>query len=92
MSKTSTKKLWFNAYFRVQNVFNTKNVIDVYKYSNDADNDGFLQSSFGEDRIRGVVDTGRDVEAFLDAYSWRLLAPGNYTLPRRMYVGIIMDF
>jgi len=92
LSKTSTKKLWFNAYFRVQNVFNTKNVIDVYKYSNDADNDGFLQSSFGEDRIRGVVDTGRDVEAFLDAYSWRLLAPGNYTLPRRMYVGIIMDF
>ncbi|MBC7885195.1 MAG: carboxypeptidase regulatory-like domain-containing protein [Saprospiraceae bacterium] len=91
-SKTSGKKLWINAYFRVQNVFNTKNVVDLYKYSNDPDNDGFLQSSFGQDRIRGVEQTGRDVDAFLDAYSWRLLAPGNYTLPRRMYVGMIVDF
>ncbi|MFZ1751591.1 MAG: carboxypeptidase regulatory-like domain-containing protein [Saprospiraceae bacterium] len=92
ISKTNNKKLWFNAYLRVQNVFDIRNVVDLYKYSNDPDNDGFLQSSFGEDRIRGVVDTGRDVEAFLDAYSWRVLDPGNYTLPRRIYVGMIMDF
>lgn len=91
-SKTSNKKLWFNAYFRVQNVFNTRNIVDVYKFSNDAENDGFLQSSFGQDRIRGIVNTGRDLDAFLDAYSWRLLAPGNFTLPRRMYVGVILDF
>ncbi len=92
ISKTSNKKLFFNAYLRVQNVFNIRNVIDLYKYSNDPDNDGFLQSSFGQDRIKGVEDTGRDVQAFLDAYSWRLLAPGNFTLPRRTYVGVIMDF
>lgn len=92
INKTSGKKLWLNAYFRVQNVFNTKNIIDVFKFSGDAENDGYLQSSFGLDRIRGVAQTGRDVDAFLDAYSWRLLAPGNYTLPRRMYVGIIVDF
>lgn len=91
-NKTSGKKLWFNAYFRVQNVFNTRNIVDVFKFSGDAENDGYLQSSFGLDRIRGVAQTGRDVDAFLDAYSWRLLAPGNYTLPRRMYVGIIVDF
>jgi outer membrane cobalamin receptor len=90
--KENGKKLWFNAYFRVQNVFNTLNVIDLYKYSNDANNDGFLQSSFGQDRINGVVNTGRDLQAFLDAYSWRMNAPGNFTLPRRMYVGVIVDF
>ncbi len=92
INKTSNKKLWFNAYVRVQNVFDIRNVVNLYKYSNDPDNDGFLQSSFGQDRIKGVVDTGRNVDAFLDAYSWRLLAPGNYTLPRRLYVGVIMDF
>lgn len=92
LNKESSKKMWFNAYFRVQNLFNTRNIIDLYKFSNDPENDGFLQSSFGQDRIRGVVDTGRDVEAFLDAYSWRMLAPGNFTLPRRMYVGVILDF
>jgi outer membrane receptor protein involved in Fe transport len=92
VSKATNKKLWFNAYFRVQNVFNTKNIINLYKYSNDPENDGFLQSSFGQDRIRGVVETNRNLDAFLDAYSWRLLAPGNFTLPRRMYVGVILDF
>lgn len=89
---SAEKKLWFNAYIRVQNVFNIKNVINVYKYSGDPDNDGFLQSSFGQDRIRTVDISGRDVQSFLDAYSWRLFAPGNYTLPRRIYVGMIMDF
>lgn len=92
LNKETNKKMWFNAYFRVQNLFNTKNIVNVFKYSQDAENDGFLQSTFGEDRIRGVVDTGRDVEAFLDAYAWRLLSPGNYTLPRRMYLGVILDF
>ncbi len=90
--KETGKKLWFNAYFRVQNVFNTLNVVDLYKYSSDPKNDGFLQSSIGQDRIRGVVDTGRDLQAFLDAYSWRLNAPGNFTLPRRMYIGVVVDF
>lgn len=92
ISSESNKKMWFNAYFRVQNLFNTKNIVNVYKFSNDAENDGYLQSSFGQDRIKGVQDTGRDVEAFLDAYGWRLLAPGNYTLPRRIYLGVILDF
>ncbi len=92
LSSESNKKMWFNAYFRVQNLFNTKNIINVYRFSGDAENDGFLQSSFGQDRIRGVQDTGKDVEAFLDAYGWRMLAPGNYTLPRRMYIGVILDF
>jgi hypothetical protein len=92
VSSETKKKIMFNVYFRVQNLFNTQNIIDLYKFSGDADNDGFLQSSFGQDRIRGVVDTGRDVDAFLQAYSWRLLAPGNFTLPRRMYVGAILDF
>lgn len=91
-SKASNKKLAFNAYFRVQNVFNTLNILDVYKFSGDAENDGYLASSFGQDRIRGIVQTNRNVEAFLDAYSWRLLAPGNFSLPRRMFVGVIMDF
>src|SRR5690606_23375315 len=52
ISSESNKKMWFNAYFRVQNLFNTLNIVNVYKFSNDADNDGYLQSSFGQDRIK----------------------------------------
>ncbi|MBK9255599.1 MAG: carboxypeptidase regulatory-like domain-containing protein [Saprospiraceae bacterium] len=92
LNKETNKKMWFNVYFRVQNLFDTRNIVNVYGFSNDAENDGFLNSSFGLDRQRGVELTGRDLQAFLDAYSWRLANPGNFTLPRRMYLGLIMDF
>lgn len=92
INKTSGKQLNINVYCRIQNLFNTKNVIGVYRYSNDPDDDGFLSSTFGQDRIQSVIDSGRNVDNFLDAYSWRMLAPGNYTLPRRIYVGAILDF
>lgn len=92
ISKESNRKMWFNAYFRVQNLLDTRNVVGVFEYSNDPDNDGYLNSVFGIDRQRGVELTGRDLQAFLDAYSWRMATPGNFTLPRRMFIGLIMDF
>jgi hypothetical protein len=92
INKTSGKALNFNVYCRVQNVFNTRNIVNVYRFSNDAYNDGYLTSSFGQDRQGTVVNTGRDLQSFLDAYYWRLNAPGNFNLPRRVYVGVIMDF
>ncbi len=92
ISKATGKQLNFNVYLRVQNLFNTKNIINVYKYSNDPEDDGFLNSSIGQDRIDAIVASGRNVQNFLDAYNWRMNAPGNYTQPRRIYVGAILDF
>ena len=89
---TQTKKIWLNAYVRIQNVWNTRNIFDVYKYSNDPENDGFLASSFGLDRIRGIETSGRDVQNFIDAYNWRMLAPGFFSLPRQIFAGVIVDF
>ncbi|MFZ1706065.1 MAG: carboxypeptidase regulatory-like domain-containing protein [Saprospiraceae bacterium] len=92
INKETGSAIFYNVYFRVQNLLNTQNIIGVYSYSADPDNDGFLTSTFGVDRQRGVVDTGRNLDNFLDAYSWRLLNGGFYTLPRRMYIGVILDF
>ena len=92
INKETGKAIYYNVYFRVQNLLDTRNVIGVYSYSADPDNDGFLTSSLGVDRQTGVVNTGRDLDNFLDAYSWRLLNGGFYTLPRRMYLGVILDF
>ncbi len=91
-NKETGKQLFFNAYCRVQNVFNTRNIVDLYKFSNDAYDDGYLSSTFGQDRETSISRSGRDVAAFRDAYSWRLNSPGNFNLPRRIYVGVIMDF
>lgn len=92
INKESSKKININAYCRVQNLFNTRNIVGVYRYSNDAYNDGYLQSSFGQAILTNIERSNRDLDAYLDAYSWRLNSPGNFNLPRRLYVGAIMDF
>ncbi|MBK6564847.1 MAG: carboxypeptidase regulatory-like domain-containing protein [Saprospiraceae bacterium] len=92
INKESGKAIYYNVYFRVQNLLDTRNIIGVYGFSADPDNDGFLTSTFGQDRIEGVLRTGRNVANFEDAYNWRVVNAGNYTLPRRMYVGVILDF
>jgi outer membrane receptor protein involved in Fe transport len=87
----SNKKLGGNVYLRVQNVLDAKNIQSVYSYSGDADNDGYLLSTFGQDRVSDILSSGKDAEAFAEAYSWQMLAPGNYFFPRRMFFGVIFD-
>ncbi len=86
------KPLDFNVFFRVQNVLNTKNVRGVFSASGAADNDGYLQSEVGQQEIENLGNTGRDVQSFLDAYHWALLNPGNYSLPRRIFLGTSFYF
>ena len=82
-----------NIYLRVQNIFNSGNIRNVYGYTGDPDNDGYLTSEFGLDRQAEILNNeGRDTQAFLDAYSWRLISPGNYFFPRQMYLGVIFNF
>jgi len=89
---TSSRKLQFNAYLRVQNLFDIRNVRNVFSFTGDPEDDGFLISSFGTDRIAQIETDNRNTEAFLAAYNWRLDSFANFTLPRRIFLGIIMDF
>jgi hypothetical protein len=41
--------------------------------------------------LKELEASGKNREAFNESYSWYLLAPGNYTLPRRMYLGAIIN-
>ena len=86
------KPVFLNTYLRVQNILNAQNVRAVYSVSGDPLNDGYLQSTFGEDRISQVEENGQSVDNFVDAYSWRLLDADFYTLPRRIYLGAIIEF
>ncbi len=91
-SEESSRTLNFNVYLRVQNLLDTKNVRRFYSFSGDPEDDGYLQSQFGQARINGVIAAEQDVQAFLDAYQWRLNSPGNFFFPRRIYLGTIIDF
>jgi len=83
-----TNKLMANVYLRVENLLNTKNVLGVYGYTGDPDDDGFLISEYGESKIKNIEAQGKPIEAFYDQYNWRLAAPGNYSRPRRIYLGV----
>ena len=89
---SETRTVSFNAYLRVQNLFDIRNVRNVFPFTGDPEDDGYLISNFGTDRIDQISNQNRNVEAFLAAYNWRLDSINNFTLPRRIYLGMIMDF
>jgi outer membrane receptor protein involved in Fe transport len=84
--------LYFDVYARAQNLLDTRNIIGVYRASGSPNDDGYLASSFGLDELRLIEESGRNVEAFLTSYQWMLVNPGFYTIPRRVYVGAILQF
>ncbi|HEY3386663.1 MAG TPA: TonB-dependent receptor [Saprospiraceae bacterium] len=88
------KPLFMNVYIRIENLFDSKNVIDVYKASGSPYDDGFLATPNGQSSIQTLEDTGRaeDVDNYLISYQWRELNPGFFTLPRRVYLGAVLQF
>ena len=88
----SESPLFLNVYVRVQNLLDARNLLDVYSATGSPDDDGFLASSDGIARVRNLETSGRDTQAFLDAYSWALANPGFFTLPRRINIGAIVEF
>lgn len=76
-----------NVYFRVSNLLDRRNVLDVYSATGSAEDPGYLQSSFGRDQLAQIESGTRNVESYLASYSWAVLNPGFFTLPRRMFIG-----
>ena len=89
---TEGKKIYLNAYLRIQNVLDIRNVRNVFPFTGDPENDGYLLSNFGTDTVDQINSQNRSEEAYLAAYNWRLDSFANFTLPRRIYLGVIMDF
>ena len=89
-----SKPLFLNVYFRVQNLFDTRNIIEVYTATGSAEDDGFIASPDGQSAIQSIELQGRqdDVDFFLESYNWRLLNPDFFSRPRRLYVGAVFEF
>jgi len=80
-----------NVYVRVQNLLDRRNLLGVYPASGSPDDDGFLTSPTGGSILQNSINTGTG-DFFLPSYTWAMLAPGFFTLPRRIYVGAIVEF
>jgi hypothetical protein len=64
----------------------------VYSVTGSEKDDGYIISSFGQDRLSQVVSNGQSEEIFLAQYNYRLLQPGFYSLARIIYLGATVNF
>jgi len=72
----------------VLNIFNFKNVKSVYAYTGNAEDDGFLAAAEFQQTIAQQISP----EAFIDLYSIMVANPYNYSLPRRINLGVMFMF
>jgi outer membrane receptor protein involved in Fe transport len=86
--KEDGKKQNVDVYLQVLNVFNNLNVLNVYQYTGDPQDDGYLAS----DRSASIVAQAVSSEAFADLYRTRLQNPFNFSLPRRIRLGVMWNF
>jgi hypothetical protein len=77
-----------NVYIQVQNLFDTRNIINVYRYTGNPDDDGYLATGPGQQDIAASTDP----QAFVDQYNIKVNDPSNYSLPRRARLGVKLDF
>lgn len=77
-----------NVYLQVLNLLNTRNIINVYSFTGAPDDDGYLASTQGQ----AALAITNSAMAFSDMYSIRMNAPGNYSLPRQIRIGLLFEF
>jgi len=89
-SKKGSKKRghYLNVYMEFLNIFNTRNVMGVYRYTGNPDDDGFLNAA----EHQAAIESYNDPQSFTDLYSVKINNPYNYSLPRRIRLGVMFNF
>lgn len=86
--KEDGREYGINVNLNILNLFNTQNIVGVYRFTGLPFNDGFLQSPQGEQTIISQINAA----SFVDLYGARLNNPNNVTMPRRIRLGVIFNF
>jgi hypothetical protein len=77
-----------NIYLQVLNVLNTRNVLNVYRYTGNANDDGYLAAA----QTQQIINAQNDPTSFMDLYTVKVNNPSNYSIPRRIRLGVMLDF
>jgi len=82
------KELYFNVYVQVLNLLNARNINQVYRATGNPDDDGYLNSALG------TIFTGdqNSPSSFSEYYTMKLWNPQNWELPRRVRIGVRVNF
>jgi len=87
--KTMAAKMgYLTIYLDIQNLFNFKNVISVYDYTGNADDDGYLSAAAYQQQINSQIY----VPSYVNYYLMRVQNPYNYSRPFRASLGIQFGF
>ncbi len=79
---------YLNIYVQVQNLFDARNIISVYRATGNPEDDGYLTSSAAQN----AIDAKNDPDAFRYLYSLAVNNPNNYSLPRMWRAGLSIEF
>ncbi len=82
------KQAFLNVYLLVNNLFNTQNIVSVYRFTGNADDDGYLTAPQFQPGIEDQIDE----QSFRDLYALKTANPFNYTSPRTIQLGVRLDF
>ena len=77
-----------NIYFSINNVLNTKNVMQVYPATGNPDDDGYLAAPEWQREINEKLDP----QAYRDMYAIFVDRPWHYSSPRTIHFGLIFNF
>ncbi len=78
-----------NAFMYVQNVFNFKNLLAVYGYTGSPEDDGYLDSSFGQQVLQRIAETQR--QSYIDEYYF-FMTNSRFNTPRTINIGLSYNF
>lgn len=80
-------------YLQVLNLFNNRNVQNVYNYTGEVDDDGYLQSAKGQQSISQYEQQYGSSQPFIDQYTiFTQYRSSNYNRPRVIRIGVMLDF
>ena len=70
------------------NLLNNINLIDVYRFTGNADDDGYLVAA----QFQNAIESQNDPQSYRELYSIKANDQSNYTLPRRIRLGVMVNF
>jgi hypothetical protein len=86
--KEKAKNSYLNIYFQILNIINTKDILHVYRFTGNPDDDGYLAAA----EFQAEIDAQTDPQSYRDLYAIHMNNPSNYSLPRRVRFGVIFNF
>ncbi len=90
------RDLYLQVYLIIQNLLNTKNVIKIYPYTGNPDDDGYLASEVGQQDVANQINA----QSYMDMYTAYVSSgfdpsggrDSNFSLPRQIRLGAIFKF